>query len=97
MKILTLIFQAYKMGRKKQLPATHRIHFEDQHQDCLWWDIDKNGEVINANLQSRIWAGCRVPAYIIKRALPGDQLEFWNAQGYERVWKYPITKIEKLC
>ncbi|PKP26607.1 MAG: hypothetical protein CVU03_03465 [Bacteroidetes bacterium HGW-Bacteroidetes-2] len=84
------------MGRLKPLPATHRIHFQDQGQDCLWWEVDKNGKVINANLQARIWCGCKVPLYIIEAGQPGDQMDFWNALGEERVFKYPITKIETL-
>ncbi len=38
----------------------YRIHFKDEQQDCLWWDLDEQGKVIACNLQSNIWAGIEV-------------------------------------
>jgi hypothetical protein len=38
-----------------------RLHFEDDGQDFLWWDIDCNGRVINCEpFQSSTWEGNKV-------------------------------------
>lgn len=42
------------------------ISFKDNGQDCLEWVIDEGGEVLHANLQSRIWNGMLVEISSLK-------------------------------
>jgi len=44
-------------GKWLQKTTEYVIEFVDNGQDCLEWDIDKGGEVLNSNLQSSIWNG----------------------------------------
>lgn len=37
-----------------------RIHFKDDGQDVLWWDIDDHGIVQACNMQEWIWKGTKV-------------------------------------
>jgi len=38
-----------------------RIHFDDQGQDFLWWDLDESGLVVDCGpFQASIWVGSKV-------------------------------------
>lgn len=71
-----------------------RVHFEDQGQDFLWWDIDNDGVVQAAGpFQNEIWKGCvtDTPDTLEK----GERLLFIDQFGKEMQLKYPITNIER--
>lgn len=70
------------------------IHFKDMHQDCLRWDLDKDGYVQHCDKQTRIWKGSYVDPIELESLQPGDLLPFKNNAGEERVWKYPIKEIK---
>ena len=55
-------------GFKRWLNQVGRyiISFQDHRQDCLEWVIDEGGEVLHANLQSRIWNGTLVDLSLLK-------------------------------
>jgi hypothetical protein len=37
-----------------------RIHFKNDGQDILWWEVDNNGTVQACNMQESTWKGTRV-------------------------------------
>jgi len=37
-----------------------RIHFKDDGQDILWWDIDDEGVVVDCNAQVWVWKDTKI-------------------------------------
>ncbi len=71
-----------------------RIHFEDQGQDFLRWDVDANGTVTDSwPFQASLWRGCRVLRHTELKI--GDCVIFRSADGKRTSnVRYPIALIE---
>lgn len=41
-----------------------RVHFKDEGQDILWWDIDNDGVVQACNMQEWVWKGTKVVGFV---------------------------------
>lgn len=85
---------------------TIRFHFEDNGQDCLWWETTDDGlcteKVVDANLQASVWASGDVYVNMGEPHGPGDQLAYTNdlprslQDGYTLWFKHRIVKVEHL-
>lgn len=74
-----------------------RIHFEDQGQDFLWWDINELDEVIDCGpFQASVWVGCQLIIDSESELLEGDRPFFMNQDGDLLELNYAIEKIEEL-
>lgn len=75
-----------------------RLHFRDDGQDILWWEINMEGVVVNCNLQQAIWVGTRVvdgpsnPMDIIE----GEIIMCLFRSGKKLVFNHPVEKVERL-
>jgi len=67
---------------KKWLKATtaYQITFEDKGQDLLQIWIDKDGEILHANLQVSIWIGRMVE---VKKLAVGKPINIWVKDHWE--------------
>jgi hypothetical protein len=79
-----------------------RIHFKDDGQDILWWEVNDEGIVEKCNLQELIWKGTRVigcTAGEVKpqNIKPGDRLicDFGGKVGVKE-FIHPVTKVKVL-
>ncbi len=74
-----------------------RIHFEDQGQDFLWWDINELDEVIDCGpFQASVWVGCQLIIDNEGGLLEGDRPFFVNQDGEMMQLNYAIEQIEEL-
>lgn len=74
-----------------------RIHFEDQGQDFLWWDINELDEVIDCGpFQASVWVGCQLIIDNEGGLLEGDRPFFMNQDGDMLQLNYAIEQIEEL-
>ncbi len=74
-----------------------RIHFEDQGQDFLWWDINELDEVIDCGpFQASVWVGCQLIIDNEGGLLEGDRPFFVNQDGEMLQLNYAIEQIEEL-
>lgn len=74
-----------------------RIHFEDQGQDFLWWDINELDEVIDCGpFQASVWVGCQLIIDNEGGLLEGDRPFFMNQDGEMMRLNYAIEQIEEL-
>ncbi|MCH7400107.1 hypothetical protein MM236_19080 [Belliella sp. DSM 107340] len=79
------------------MKAVRRIHFEDQGQDFLSWDLDRLDEVVGCEpFQGSVWIGCVVITDSESGLLEGDRPHFVNKIGNLRQLKYKIERIEEL-
>ncbi len=82
-------------GLQRQIK--YKIHFQDNGQDFLEWQLNELGTVINTEpFQSEIWTGSFVLPENIEQLDKGDELIFINKYGVERSMKHRISKIEIL-
>ena len=77
---------------------TATIHFEDQGQDFLEWDLEilnpVEAKIVACRpFQSSIWCGCHV--MFDKNTKRGDKITFTRDFVNANEIKYPLTKIEK--
>jgi hypothetical protein len=82
-----------------------RIHFIDDGQDILWWDIDEKGVVQDCNLQVDVWKGTIVQmtdkATGIDDIQPGDKLACTFPHHTENnlpgvgMFIHPVEKVEE--
>jgi len=77
---------------KKQ--TVRRIHFDDQGQDFLTWDIDENGKVLECKpFMGGMWNGSIVDFAFLKE---GRRLECDHPRVGRCGIKYRVVKIENL-
>lgn len=70
-----------------------KIHFEDNGQDFLWWEIDQDGVVVGCGpFQASIWVGSTVINHSRLRA--GGPVYFISNQGQKLTLIHKIKKIE---
>lgn len=70
-----------------------RVHFEDQGQDFLRWDIEK-GEVVDCQpFQGWFWTGTKINT---DEFGPGDFLDITLPNGDRTMLRYPVEKIENV-
>lgn len=77
-----------------------RLHFEDQGQDFLTWDVDLDGRVLEAQpFQASIWAKCTVQN-IDEIMCENQKFVIYSAPflmpGEWREIAYKITEVEYL-
>ncbi len=70
-----------------------RVHFKDEGQDCLWWDIDGEGIVQDCDMQSWVWKGTKVDMTTDLRV--DGHLVCTFKDGHVGKWKHPIVKVER--
>lgn len=74
--------------------AKRRIHFEDQGQDFLWWDIDEDDVVVDCGpFQGSIWIGTQIIDDSESGLIEGDRVLIEHKYGSQLI-KYPIERIE---
>ncbi|MBA7482648.1 hypothetical protein ES705_18288 [subsurface metagenome] len=78
-----------------------RIHFKDDGQDILWWDVNEEGVVERCNLQEQIWPGTKVigssgGAVQPQDIKPGEKLLVIYQSGRGGEFIHPVTKVENL-
>lgn len=74
--------------------AKYKIKFKDNGQDCLEWWIDEGGEVLHANLQSRVWNGMIVSFFDL---IIGEQIGVMDtANEQTKIYNFIVKKIIKL-
>lgn len=74
-----------------------RIHFEDQGQDFLWWDIKELDEVIDCGpFQTSVWVGCQLIIDNECGLLEGERPFLVNQDGVKMLLNYAIEQIEEL-
>lgn len=82
-----------------------RIHFKDDGQDILWWDIDEKGIVQASNMQGWVWNGTEIQMvsgqFILPfvgqdpaKFQPGDMLICQFKDGSIGKFIHPIEKVE---
>lgn len=73
-----------------------RVHFDDQGQDFLYWDIDvATGKVLDAQpFQAWIWT--RVTVVNVNSLMVDGFLKYVDQTGEPFILKYPIAKIEQI-
>lgn len=78
--------------------AKHRkLHFEDQGQDFLWWEINEEEEVVDCGpFQASIWVGCQLITDSETGLVEGDCPVFMNKQGEMKQLLYKVEEIEEL-
>ena len=70
-----------------------RVYFKDDGQDCLWWEIDAEGNVTDADMQGWVWIGTKVD---IKQPIKeGAPLYVTFKDSVSGIWKHPVIKVEK--
>ena len=70
-----------------------RIHFKDEEQDCLWWDVDSDGTVKASDMQAWVWVGTKVD---MTQDLRKDaHLRVTFKDGHKGTWKHPVVKVER--
>jgi len=77
-----------------QKSAVIRIHFEDNGQDFLWWDVDEHGNVLDCGpFQASIWVGCIIldPEDLQR----GSEVEFVNKSGDMLILKHKVDRVSK--
>lgn len=85
-------------------PAIKRIHFEDNGQDFLWWDIDAAGSVVGCGpFQAWCWVGLEVALSTVRKGSciatrrPGQpETEGRLKHRVSRVERPPFAKRETL-
>ena len=78
-----------------------RIHFKDDGQDILWWDVDEKGIVKQCNMQGQVWIGTEVigtPVGSVKPQdiKPGEKLICLFPSGGGGEFIHPVIKVESL-
>lgn len=78
-----------------------RIHFKDDGQDILWWDVNEEGIVEQCNLQGQVWNGTQVigsTAGAVKPqdVKPGDKLICIYKGGRGGEFIHPVVRVEAL-
>ncbi|PRY90615.1 hypothetical protein [Mongoliibacter ruber] len=75
-----------------------RLHFEDHGQDFLWWDLDKDGTVVNCGpFQQSIWIGSKLVNYSETVLKTGDRIFFVTNRNPDLMQlRYPIENIEEM-
>jgi hypothetical protein len=71
-----------------------RIHFKDEGQDILWWDIDSQGIVQACNMQEWVWKGTKV--MMDQPIKKGSILTVEFAKAGVGTFVHPVIKVEKL-
>ena len=70
------------------------IHFVDEGQDFLEWDIDEKGVVTACRpFQGWVWVGTKVHNKDIK---PGDKLDI-EGHGLCTTLIHPVEKVQELA
>jgi hypothetical protein len=73
-----------------------RIHFKDDGQDILWWDIDEKGVVIACNAQEWVWKGTQVMMDDLSKIKKGMQLRCAFTKIGVSTFIHPVVKVEKI-
>lgn len=69
-----------------------KVHFVDDGQDFLEWDIN-NGEVVDCSpFQGDAWISTKVHNTDIQE---GDILQITTPHGYEVTLKHPVESVEE--
>jgi len=78
--------------------AKHRkLHFEDQGQDFLWWEINDQDEVVDCGpFQASVWVGCQLIIDNESGLLEGDCPHFMTKDGQFLTLLYCIEEIEEM-
>lgn len=90
-----------RQQKRKEIQAAQapvkRLHFEDQGQDFLWWDINQSDEVVDCGpFQASIWVGSQIIADSESGIVEGDRPLFIGKQGGDaRRLLYAIESIEE--
>jgi GTP cyclohydrolase II len=75
-----------------------RVHFKDDGQDVLWWDIDEKGIVQLSNLQNYFWAATKVIGTSGGGVFPdikvGEKLLVIYGSGRGGEFIHPVVKVE---
>jgi len=71
-----------------------RVHFQDDAQDCLWWDINEEGVVEDCDMQTWLWKGTKVD--MATPITPGCKLSVTFKDGKVGTWIHPVVKVEKM-
>ncbi|WP_336834387.1 hypothetical protein [Sphingobacterium siyangense] len=70
-----------------------KIHFEDNGQDFLWWEIDPDGVVVGCGpFQHNVWVGSTVINHLRLRA--GGPVYFISNQGKKLTLIHKILIVE---
>ncbi len=69
-----------------------RIHFKDEGQDVLWWDVDSKGVVQSCNMQAWAWVGTKVD--MAKDLAKSAHLSVTFKDDHCGTWKHPVEKVE---
>lgn len=81
-----------------QEPAVRRIHFVDDGQDCLWWDIDGQGVVTACSAQEWVWKGMQIKmtnhSLDASNIRPGDILACVFPDGRLDIYGHRVEKVE---
>ena len=89
-------FKKLKFKSKKEFEktATYKIKFEDKGQDCLEWWIDDGGEVLHANLQTKIWNGMIVDLFEL---LIGEEIGVMDTENQQtKFYDFVVEEIVKV-
>jgi len=70
-----------------------RVHFQDDAQDCLWWDINEEGVVEDCDMQTWLWKGTKVD--MATAITPSCKLSVTFKDGKVGTWIHPVVKVEK--
>jgi len=75
-----------------------KIHFEDHQQDLLWIIVDKNGLIIECNLQNFVWCGMTVyfPKLAVGEMVWLDSSTKSRLNGDINRYNFVVKKIENL-
>ena len=75
-----------------------KIHFEDHQQDLLWITVDKDGLIVDCNLQKPIWCGLKVylPKLVKGKMIWFDRSEKNGLSGDINKYDFIVYKIENL-
>jgi hypothetical protein len=72
------------------------VHFVDEGQDFLEWDINGEGKVVACRpFQADIWVGTKVQVHN-KNIKRGDLLDITTPDGIHRSLIHPVEKVQQL-
>lgn len=79
------------------MPKHRKLHFEDQGQDFLWWEIDEHGKVVDCGpFQASVWVGSVIIDDSETGLTEGDRPLFFSKHGQELRLNYQIERIEEM-
>lgn len=79
------------------MPKHRKLHFEDQGQDFLWWEINEEEEVVDCGpFQASVWVGCQLVNDAETGIVEGDYPVFMTKTGDFLHLNYKIERIEEM-